>query len=267
MRTMYDAVTASNIPSSATLVAGYGDGYYQNTAEMRARFPHATVVEIAVSPHHNLGVVLDVENGDASPSQAPGWVNMRRAAGVDPTVYCNSSTWPAVRSAFQAAGVAEPHYWIAQYDGNPGIPGGAVAKQYRDVGPYDLSSVADYWPGVDSPPAPTPPPVPPPVPPEDIVTPQDKLDIAQLVWDHTEPNPMGGQARMGTMLAWRDQDQTNQTAELERRIDASTAAIIVAVTQLHPGADTATIVAAVQAAVAAAVVKVDVNVTGPAAGA
>jgi hypothetical protein len=80
---------------------------------------------------------------------------MRRAAGADPTIYCNASTWPAVRAAFAAANVAEPHYWIAKYDGDPTIPAGAVAKQYRgDVAPgYDVSSVVDYWPGVD--PAPT----------------------------------------------------------------------------------------------------------------
>lgn len=155
-RTMYDAVTVASVPAGATLVAGYGDGYYQNTAAFRARFPHATVVEIAVFARDDLGTVLDVENGDATPAQAPGWVQARRAAGVDPTVYCNSSTWPAVRAAFQSAGVGEPHYWVARYDGDPTIPVGAIAKQYQDPGPYDLSSVADYWPGVDPAPSPTP---------------------------------------------------------------------------------------------------------------
>ncbi|WP_051943069.1 glycoside hydrolase family 25 domain-containing protein [Streptacidiphilus rugosus] len=148
-RIMYDAVTAANVPAGATLVAGYGDGYYANVAAFRSRFPHATIVEIAVSSSHDIGVVLDVETGDATPEEAPGWVRARRAAGVDPTVYCNSSTWPEVRAAFRAQGVAEPHWWIAQYDGDPTIFPGAVAKQYADPGPYDLSSVADYWPGVD----------------------------------------------------------------------------------------------------------------------
>lgn len=164
-RTMYDAVTVGNVPSSATLVAGYGDGYYNNIAAFRARFPHATIVEIAVSSQHNLGVVLDVETGDATPAEAPGWVRMRRAAGVDPTIYCNSSTWPSVRAAFTSAGVAEPHWWIAQYDGDPTLFPGTVAKQYTDPGPYDLSSVAAYWPGVD------------PAPSEDIVTPADRAAI------------------------------------------------------------------------------------------
>jgi hypothetical protein len=146
---MYDAVTVANVPADATLVAGYGDGYWNNAAAFKARFPGAIVVEIAVSSHDNLGQVLDVETGDATPAEAPGWVQMRRAAGVHPTVYCNSSTWPQVRAAFASAGVAEPEWWIAQYDNDPTLFPGTVAKQYADPGPYDLSSVAPFWPGID----------------------------------------------------------------------------------------------------------------------
>jgi hypothetical protein len=149
-RTMYDAVTSSNIPAGATMVAGYADGLYANVPAMRARFPHATVVTIAVR-WTTKAQVLDVETGDATPAQAVQWCTRTMAATPNGqlTVYCNSSTWPSVRAAFRAAGVTEPNYWIAQYDGDPTIPAGAVAKQYRDPGPYDLSSVADYWPGVD----------------------------------------------------------------------------------------------------------------------
>jgi hypothetical protein len=110
-----------------------------------------------------------VETGDATPAQAPGWVKARRAAGADPTVYCSASLWPTVRAAFTAAGVAQPHYWIAHYDGDPTIPAGAVAKQYVDPpnsgGHWDLSAVAGHWPGVDITPA-----------PEDDMLLTDKLD-------------------------------------------------------------------------------------------
>jgi hypothetical protein len=153
-RSMYDAVTPSRIPAGATLVAGYVNGQYANIAELKERFPHATVVGIAVSAGFDGGTVLDVEKGDAAPAQAPGWVRMRRAAGVEPTVYCNSSTWPSVRAAFASAGVAPPHYWIAHYDGDPALPAGAVAKQWKNAAGYDLSTVAAYWPGVDRRPAP-----------------------------------------------------------------------------------------------------------------
>jgi hypothetical protein len=148
-RTMYDAVTVANIPAGALMVAGYVDGHYANLAAMRARFPHALIVPIAVRASTNDGLVLDIETGDATPAEGPGWVTMRRAAGEDPSVYCNTSTWPAVKAAFASAGVTPPHYWVAQYDGNPAIPAGAVAKQYSNPGPFDISAVADHWPGID----------------------------------------------------------------------------------------------------------------------
>ncbi|MEU5261515.1 hypothetical protein [Amycolatopsis sp. NPDC021455] len=154
MRTMYDAVTAANIPRTAAMVAGYIDKIKLEpwTDADWARFPNAVKVRIVKKASTNAGHVLDVEPGDATPAQAPGWVRLRRAAGADPSVYCNASTWPSVRAAFRSAGVAEPHYWIAKFDGDPTIPAGAVAKQYRgNVAPgYDISSVADHWPGVDS---------------------------------------------------------------------------------------------------------------------
>lgn len=150
MRIMYDSVNPTAIPRDAQMVAGYVNGPYKWKDTDWALFPHAVHVGIAVRAAYNGGEVLDVEIGDATPAQAPGWVQMRRAAGVDPSVYCNSSTWPEVRAAFSAAGVAAPHYWIAHYDGNPAIPNGAVAKQYQNTTGWDLSSVADYWPGIDT---------------------------------------------------------------------------------------------------------------------
>lgn len=148
-RTMYDSVNPSGIPSGATLVAGYVNGRYANIPAMRKRFPDATVVGISVTASYDGGTVLDVEQGDASPSEAPAWVQMRRKAGVDPTVYCNTSTWPAVREAFTKAGVAQPHYWLAHYGVAAEVPSGAVALQYKSTSEYDESVVTSYWPGVD----------------------------------------------------------------------------------------------------------------------
>ena len=154
MRTMYDAIYPANIPTDAQMVAGYIDGRWAWTAAEWALFPNAVKVRIAVFPSTNDGHCLDIEPGDATPAQGPAWVVMRRNAGVDPSVYCNTATWPAVRAAFAAAQVAEPHYWIAAYPGNgPNLYPGSVAHQYANPGPVDISVVADYWPGVD--PAPT----------------------------------------------------------------------------------------------------------------
>ena len=150
MRRLYDSVTPANIPDDAELVAGYVDGLYAWTADDWARWAHIPQVRIAVFASTNDGNCLDVEQGCSAPEEAPGWVKMRRAAGVDPTVYCSESPWPTVRAAFAAQGVPEPHWWIANYNKELTIPDGAVAHQYWDFGPYDSSVAADYWPGVDS---------------------------------------------------------------------------------------------------------------------
>ena len=191
MRTMYDAVTTANIPANARMVAGYIDRIKLApwTAADWARFPRAVKVEIVKKASTNAGHVLDVEPGDATPAEAPGWVRMRRAAGAIPTVYCNTSTWPSVRAAFRSAGVAEPYYWLARYDGKSDwdagwAAAGVVAKQYRgNVAPgFDLSSVADHWPGVDG---------------DDIVTPEDIKAIAaacgQATLDAALQNKSNGQ--------------------------------------------------------------------------
>lgn len=154
MRVMYDSVSPLAIPVGAEMVAGYVDGHYRWSQADWDRFPNAVKVRIAVHPETNDGHVLDVEQGDATPLQAPGWAQMRRAAGQDPSVYCSYGVWGAVQAAFTRAGVAQPHYWIAAYPG-PGavLYPGSVAHQYRDTGfngeNVDVSVVADFWPGVD----------------------------------------------------------------------------------------------------------------------
>jgi hypothetical protein len=153
---MYDACEPRNIPKDATMVAGYIYGNCAWPASVWASWAHVTCVRIATVAFLDDGQVLDVESGDASPTLAPGWCVRARARGQDPTVYCNESTWPTVRAAFAAQHVAEPHWWIAHYGVAPVIPAGAIALQYRNsVAPgFDVSVVADYWPGVD--PAPKP---------------------------------------------------------------------------------------------------------------
>lgn len=132
------------------MVAGYVNGPYQWRPGDWALFPHAIHVGIAVRAYFNGGDVLDVERGDATPGEAPNWVLMRRASGIDPTVYCSLSEWQNVRDAFTHVHVPEPHYWIAHYDGTFDIPIGAVAKQFENTAGWDQSAVADYWPGIDA---------------------------------------------------------------------------------------------------------------------
>jgi hypothetical protein len=160
MRTMYDAVNADNILAAdrtPEMVAGYIDKIKLEpwSGGDWALFPDAVKVQIVKKASTNAGHVLDVEPGDATPAEAPGWVRMRRSAGADPSIYVQKSTWATVQAEFVRQHVDQPHYWIAHYNGDPTLPTlngiTAVAKQYRgDVAPgYDVSSVADHWPGVD----------------------------------------------------------------------------------------------------------------------
>jgi len=150
----YDSVTPSNIPTDAPVVFGYVDGHYAWSAGDWARFTTRTKIRIAVFPGTNDGHVLDCEPGDAVPSQCPGWVKMRRNAGIDPTVYTSLGEWGQVIDAFNSAGVAQPHYWIAAYPGAGEVQQTlrgltSIAHQFTDTGAYDKSVVIDVWPGVD----------------------------------------------------------------------------------------------------------------------
>ena len=154
VRLMYDGVDADTVPAGAALYAGYVDGQWQSYQPLVAKFPGARHVAICVSPLDD-GQVLDVEQGDASPDQAPEWVERQRARGYPyPAVYCNQeNSWASVRAAFAEQVVGEPLYWLANYVGDPAqvpqLPDGAIALQFYDYGGYDASVVADYWPGVD----------------------------------------------------------------------------------------------------------------------
>lgn len=147
-RLMYDSVDPNAIPVNAEMVAGYVDGNFKWSDTGWSRFANSIKVRIAVFASTNDGDVLDVENGDASPDQAAGWIKMRQEAGIFvPTIYCNRSTRPAVEAA--CAGLTFD-LWIATLDGTQDIAG-TVAVQYAGSAitgqNYDLSIVTDDgWP-------------------------------------------------------------------------------------------------------------------------
>jgi hypothetical protein len=156
-----DSVNGWNLPyqidgQPVAIWLAYANGDYASSLPVaRARAQGQAIGSICVNAA-DIGDILDVERYDATPQQAAGWVQARRAVGVDPSVYCSLSTWPEVQQVFADANVAPPHYWVAAYPG-PGIvvPAGAVAHQYEDAGAYDATICLDYWPGID--PIPDPP--------------------------------------------------------------------------------------------------------------
>lgn len=169
MRKMYDSVTSADIPGDSDLVAGYIDGQYAWSESDWQKHEGKVLVKISVAAAPSGCQVYDVEQGNAGIDAVITAVKANREAGGDPTVYCSQSDWWPFIQAFQAAGVAEPHWWIANWNGQENIPAGAVAHQYvsdstGSPGHYDISVVADTWPGVDNTPAPQPQPQPTPTP-------------------------------------------------------------------------------------------------------
>lgn len=159
---MYDgiAVLAAGIHaefSSAELVAGYINGLYKWSAAEWDLFPDAVHVQISVTASEDAGDVLDVEKGDASPSDAPGWIERRKQAGLwRPTIYCARSVIPAVRQATGPYVLGTDYdIWVADWTGQPHSvwapgPGPSVqcaAVQYESTAKWDASIVVDEgWP-------------------------------------------------------------------------------------------------------------------------
>lgn len=153
---MYDSVEATAIPVGwhPQLVAGYVNGRWPSFTAMTRRFPNAQAVSVTVNAGGDADV-LDVETGNATPAQAPGWVGRQHAMNRPrPTIYCSRSTVPAVERAMRDAGVPVDRYdyWVADWGPKPSAPiFDAVAVQYVDHGPagenVDISVVFDpTWP-------------------------------------------------------------------------------------------------------------------------
>ena len=152
MRSMFDAVTPGNIQPNAPMVAGYIDGRYAWTAQDWAKWPSPLVRKVRIACFAStVGAdVYDVENWDVTPQQVPAILRRERAAGRNPTIYCDRSNLPIVRALVSQAGLLpQPPYWVSTLDGNQALYPGSVATQWIDHGATDESVVDTYWPGVD----------------------------------------------------------------------------------------------------------------------
>lgn len=156
-RYMYDGVNPpavhSNFPNP-DMVAGYINGLYAWSSAHWDLFPHATHVTISINAH-TPAMVLDVEPGDATPSEAEGWITLAKEHGIyRPTIYCNLSTVPAVRQGTGKYVLGRDYdLWVADYDNSTKqVYSGAAAKQYKTAANYDASIVYDDgWPHVGAP--------------------------------------------------------------------------------------------------------------------
>jgi hypothetical protein len=149
VKTFWDSTKIYDIPIGVDGVFYYIDGIYAvSGAEVRARFPDAVLVPIAVFANTNAGLVLDIETGDALPEEAPGWVRMRMAAGIArPVLYVNRSNWDIVRLYCTGLPV---DYWLADPTCVEHLVPGTIATQWFwssrcGGGHFDKSLVAENW--------------------------------------------------------------------------------------------------------------------------
>lgn len=238
-----DSIDAPLIPRDTPVVAGYGDGRFIWSPAWKASgglpagtnwwdlFPAAVKLVIVVTPGH-FGDIADVEFGDFTPADAPGFVRAfnrpgRRAA----TFYCNRSTWPQIVDALVAAGLdpAAVDWWIGTLDGTTDLfygssgvrpPAGlrVVAIQTVDTGAYDESVIIDpSWVGLE----------------EDMTPEQAAQLIADVAFIRNQMDPAGTGA-IGTLLNgnsnWQlrtDQALANLTAQVKALQDAGVPATSV----------------------------------------
>lgn len=122
-RLMYDSIDISQIPADAGAVAGYVNGRWPTFTKL-ARFK-ANRLSIAVSANAD-AACLDVERGDATPAQAPGWVHRQHERGEPrPVIYASRDAMGDVLRELAAGGIARGNVrlWSAHYGLGPHICG------------------------------------------------------------------------------------------------------------------------------------------------
>lgn len=116
--TMFDDVTVSALPTGADYAyAGYTAGLYPTFDALKKKFPKARLLDIAVFASDN-ATCLDIENGDATIEEAPGWVDRQIKRGVyRPVLYIEASRMALLEATMTRAGFVRASYrlWTAHY--------------------------------------------------------------------------------------------------------------------------------------------------------
>lgn len=132
---MFDSVDVSTVPRDPFAIAGYTAGRWPTFIPLRKAFPSAHTVSIAISARYHADC-LDVEPGDATPGEVPGWVHADERAGYrKPCVYSDWSEWTSqIRPVLERAGIRRSQVWEwdAFYNGVPHIDPGFDGTQWTD---------------------------------------------------------------------------------------------------------------------------------------
>jgi hypothetical protein len=140
---IYDSVTPTDIPSNQGNVATYANGPFQASwSDVNGRSNVLWIDTRGDNPGAN---VLDVEPGDATPTQAADWAEARLAAqsGSVAIVYTFRAEWGAVKDAIGTLPSnlqSKVKYWIADPTGVPHVVAGSSATQWYWGAHYDIST-------------------------------------------------------------------------------------------------------------------------------
>jgi hypothetical protein len=134
---LYDSTTPSSLPSDKPN-AVYADGAYAADPSQVPGHDRLWIDVNTSDPHAN---ALDVEPGDATPSQAGAWVAAHDAEESQPAiVYTMMSDWSSVQQAVREDAPGKPcQYWIADPTGVPHLVPGSSATQWYWGSSVDIS--------------------------------------------------------------------------------------------------------------------------------
>ena len=119
MHIMFDSVDLTQVPSTAGAVAGYVGGAWPTDSHdaLRAKFPHAYVLSIAVNATQDASC-LDVEQGDATPADARPWLERQLGNGKNrPCLYGSQSTMGELAPFLHGIPRQKYRLWVAAPDG------------------------------------------------------------------------------------------------------------------------------------------------------
>lgn len=167
---MYDSIDISQMPPGpGNCYAGYVNGTWPTYNALLTTFPGHNILSIAVNASANADC-LDVETGDATPGQAPGWYARQVARGIiRPCLYANAGTMNQVIAAMRQVPRSSMRLWSAHYGAGQHICGPATCKlipvamdgtQWTDVAlgrNLDESTLLPNFFGAAPPPPPPPP--------------------------------------------------------------------------------------------------------------
>jgi hypothetical protein len=128
--TMYDSTNVGALPHGADAYAGYVEGLFPTFAALKRQFAAsgAHLLSIAVFASGD-AECLDIEPGDATNAQAPGWVKRQLARGAHrPCLYTSVGNMDALVTALGGAAIsrAAVRLWSAHYGQGKHICGLAI---------------------------------------------------------------------------------------------------------------------------------------------